>query len=120
MSFLDKLERRIGFIAVPGLVRIIVTFTALVYGLMILAPEFVSVIELDPALVMAGGVLRLFTYVFIPRTMSPLFQLLGLWFLWFVGEGLERAWGALRLVLYFLVGMLGTTVAAFAFGAQFS
>src|SRR5207237_2177251 len=37
-----------------------------------------------------------------------------------VGEGLERAWGAFRLTLYFLVGMIGTTVAAFFFGSNFS
>ena len=31
MRFLDKLERRIGFIAIPGLIRIVVGFTALVF-----------------------------------------------------------------------------------------
>lgn len=120
MTFLDKLERRIGFIAVPGLIRIVVAFTALVYGLMFLAPEFISVLELEPARVIRGEVWRLFSYVFIPRSLHPLWLLLALWFLWFIGEGLERAWGAFRLTLYFLVGMLGTTIAAFAFGAQFS
>ena len=32
----------------------------------------------------------------------------------------RRAWGAFRLTLYFLVGMIGTTVAAFLFDASFS
>ena len=31
MNLLDKLERRLGFIAIPGLIRIVVAFTALVY-----------------------------------------------------------------------------------------
>ena len=52
--------------------------------------------------------------------LSPLWAVLALWFLWFIGDGLERAWGAFRLTLYFLVGMIGTTIAAFFFGAQFS
>jgi membrane associated rhomboid family serine protease len=47
-------------------------------------------------------------------------MLLALWFLWFIGEGLERAWGPFRLTLYFVVGMIGTTVAAFFFGSDFS
>ena len=38
-------------------------------------------------------------------------------FLWLVGEGLEQAWGSFRLNLYYFIGMLGTTVAAFFLGA---
>ncbi len=52
--------------------------------------------------------------------MQPLWLLLALWFLLFIGDRLEQAWGAFRLNLYFLIGMIGTTVAAFLFGAQFS
>ena len=60
------------------------------------------------------------TYIFIPQTQSPLWIIFALWFLWWIGEGLEQAWGAFRLSLYFFVGMIGTTVAAFFFGARFS
>jgi hypothetical protein len=52
--------------------------------------------------------------------LSPLWVIFVLWFLWFIGEGLEQAWGAFRLTLYFFVGMIGTTVAAFFFGSNFS
>jgi membrane associated rhomboid family serine protease len=45
---------------------------------------------------------------------------MALWFLWYIGEKLEAVWGSFRTTLYFLVGMVGTTVAAFLFGAQFS
>lgn len=126
MTFLDKLERRLGFIAIPGLMRIVVGFTALVYVLTFVNPEFFTVLDLNPAKIRAGEVWRLFTYIFIPRgigqpgPMQPLWAVLALWFLWFIGEGLERAWGAFRVTLYFLVGMIGTTAAAFLFGAQFS
>ena len=47
-------------------------------------------------------------------------ELVALWFLWFIGDGLERAWGPFRLTLYFLVGMIGTTVAALLSSSQFS
>src|SRR5207302_10081066 len=63
---------------------------------------------------------RLITYVILPPTDSFLWVFLLLWFLWFIGGGLEQAWGAFRLTLYFIVGMIGTTVAAFFFGARFS
>src|ERR1700676_2952802 len=120
MSWLDKLERRFGFLAIPGLCRLLVGFTVLVFVLILLNPDFLNVTTLDPARVRRGEVWRLITYIFVPPSLSPLWLLLALWFLWFIGDGLERAWGAFRLTLYFLVGMIGTTIAAFFFGSNFS
>ena len=119
MTWLDKLERRFGFLGVPGLMRIVVGFTALVWTLVWLNPDFRFALDLDPTRVRNGEVWRLVTYIFLPQTFS-FWVILVLWFLWFIGEGLERAWGAFRLTLYFLVGMIGTTIAAFFFGARFS
>jgi membrane associated rhomboid family serine protease len=120
MSSLDKLERRLGFLAIPGLIRIIVAFNALVFVLVRLNPDFQFVLDLNPARIMHGEVWRLVTYIFLPQTFSFLWVIFVLWFLWFIGEGLEQAWGAFRLTLYFFVGMIGTTIAAFFFGSNFS
>ncbi len=127
MTFLDKLERRFGWLAIPGLIRIVVALTALVYLLTFINPEFISLLSLSPVRIRAGEVWRLVSYIFIPHSMGapgslmqPLWLLVALWFLLFIGDRLEQAWGAFRLTLYFLVGMLGTTIAAFLFGAQFS
>ena len=120
MTWLDKLERRLGFLAVPGLMRIVVGLTALVFMLVRLNPDFRFVLDLDPARVLHGEVWRLVTYIFLPQTASFLWIVLFLWFLWFIGDGLEQAWGAFRLTLYFFVGVIGTTAAAFFFGARFS
>ncbi len=127
MTFLDKLERRFGWFAIPGLIRIVVALTALVYLLTFLNPGFLSILELEPAAILQGEVWRLITYIFIPRAigqagsmMQPLWLLIALWFLLFIGDRLEHAWGAFRLTLYFVVGMIGTTAAAFFFGAHFS
>src|SRR5213080_3015937 len=119
MTWLDKLERRFGFLGIPGLIRSVIGFTALVWALMWLNPNFRFALDLDPARIRHGEVWRLVTYIFLPQTLS-LWIILALWFLWFIGEGLERAWGAFRFTLYFLVGMVGTTAAAFFFGAKFS
>ncbi len=120
MTWLDKLEKRLGFIAIPGLTRILVGFTALVFGLAWLMPGFISMLNLDPGRIRHGEVWRLFTYIFIPPTLSSWWVLFALWFLWWIGEGLERAFGPFRLTLYFLVGMVGTTAAAFFLGSEFS
>lgn len=120
MAFLDKLERRFGFLAIPGLIRIVVGFSALVFVLVRLNPDYVSLLDLDPARIRHGEVWRLFTYIFIPQTLSPLWIIFVLWFLWWIGDGLERAFGAFRLTLYFLLGMIGTTAAAFFFRTNLS
>ena len=127
MTFLDKLERRIGFIAIPGLIRIVVGFTALVCVLAFVNPYLLEIFDLDIAAVKRGQLWRVITYLFVPRSpvqpgamLSPIWAVMALWFLWMIGEGLERAWGPFRLTLYFILGMIGTTVAAFLFGAQFS
>jgi membrane associated rhomboid family serine protease len=120
MSFLDKLERRLGFIAIPGLIRAVVTLNALVFVLVWLNPGFDSYLALKVDRIYAWEVWRLVTYIFVPRMAYPLFVVIALWFLWFIGDGLERAWGPFRLTLYFLVGMIGTTVAAVLSDSQFS
>jgi hypothetical protein len=126
MTFLDRLERRLGFIAIPGLIRIVVAFTALVCILAYLDRQFLSVLELRPELIKQGQVWRLFTYIFIPTSpltgslLSPLWAVVALWFLWWIGDKLEAAWGAFRVTLYFLTGMLGVTLAAFLLHATFS
>ncbi len=120
MSWLDKLERRIGFLGIPGLPRILVGFTALVFILGLLLPGFIGILDLDPERIMHGEVWRLVTYIFIPPTSSPIWVLFALWFVWWIANGLERALGPFKLTLYILIGMIGTTAAAFFWGSQFS
>ncbi|MDQ2867535.1 MAG: rhomboid family intramembrane serine protease [Verrucomicrobiota bacterium] len=126
MTFLDKLERRVGFIAVPGLLRYVAALTALTFILYKFQPTFLQFVDLDRAAILRGEVWRLVTYIFIPALGSLLpvpdwfnaaFMVL---FLIWVGDRLEDAWGSFRLTLFFLVGMAGTTVAAFVFDASFS
>jgi hypothetical protein len=126
MTWLDKLERRIGFLAIPGLLRYVGFLTALVFVLEKVNPGYLNLLDLNPISVMHGEVWRLVTYIFIPQmaSMLPLpdwvnvaFYVL---FLWWMGNGLESAWGAFKLTIFYLIGMIGTTIAAFFFGAAFS
>ncbi len=126
MRWLYVLERRFGHLAIPGLMRVVVMFNVLVYLLLLSYPAYVDALTLRRDRIMAGEVWRLFSYIFIPAVsvggklnMAPLnalFAFLYFYFIWLMGEGLERAWGSFKLNLYYLVGMLGTTVAVFFFG----
>src|SRR5207247_8344079 len=84
MTSLDKLERRLGFLAIPGLMRIVVAFNALVFLLVRLNPGFRLVVDLDPGRIRHGEVWRLITYIFLPQTDSFLCVFLLLCFLFFI------------------------------------
>lgn len=113
MNWLDKLERRFGHIAVPGLMRIIVVLNAVAFILLRINRNWVGALVLDPDRVMRGEVWRLVSYLFIPPTMDPIFLLFALYFLWLMGDGLEQEWGAFRLSVFYLCGMIATTLVAF-------
>jgi hypothetical protein len=117
MNVIAFLERHFGRFAIPGLVRIIVALNALVFVCAKLNPAVIYYLNLNPAAVRHGEIWRLLTYILIPGTDSYFWILFALAFLWMIGDGLEVAWGAFRLNLFYLVGMIGTTVAAFFFGA---
>ena len=113
MNWLDKLERRFGHIAVPGLIRIIVVFNVVAYVLLHIDPAWIDALELDPNRAMRGEVWRLISYLFIPPTMHPIFLFLALYFLWIMSDGLEQEWGAFRLNVFYVCGMIATTMVAF-------
>jgi hypothetical protein len=125
MNWIDRAERKFGHLAIPNLIRLITGFNALVFVLYKLVnPHFIEVLQLDPRAIMQGEVWRLVTYVFIPSIGGPIFDwiiaVFYIWFLWWLGDGLENAMGSFRVNLFYFLGMLGTTAAAFFTGANFA
>ena len=60
---------------------------------------------------------RLVTFVFSPTlTLNPLLFALEVYFLYWVGSSLERAWGAFTFDVYFLLGMAGAWAACLLTG----
>ena len=125
MSILDRLEFRFGRFAIPGLIRYVVALNALVYLLVKYNPYFLEKLYLDPYAILHGEVWRLVTYIFIPQFGSfviPewLTAAFYLFFLWWVGNGVEHALGTFKFNAYYFTGMIGITAAAFFFGSGFS
>lgn len=112
---LSYLENKFGRFAIPHLIPGLVFLCTITFVLLQLQPDFIQYLVLDPHLILQGQVWRLFSYVFIPPNTSLIFIIFALMFLWMLGNGLENAWGAFRLNLYFLLGLLSTTLLAFAF-----
>lgn len=104
--------------AIPGLIRYVALFNALVFVLHLLAPGFLSVLELDPRLVLQGEVWRLVTWIFIPETLSPFWIFFALLFLLYLGDGLESVMGPARLTLFYVTGVVLCTLVNFLFGLK--
>lgn len=114
---LARLERRLGRFAIEGLPMFIVGGMGLVFFLAYVRPEFLSRLTLSPSAIRHGEVWRLVTYLFIPPgDLSLWWVLFNLYWVWMVGSNLEAEWGAFKLNVYYLLGMLGTTAAALITG----
>ena len=122
MQWLNKLERKYRKYAIKNLIVYIIVFNALIYILDLVAPAGLSIdsLVLYRDLVLQGELWRLITYIFIPPSTSPLWIIFVLYFYYLVGTGLEQAWGPFKFNLYYLLGMIGTTAAAFITGAGYT
>lgn len=118
MKFLDRLERKFGKYAISGLMTYIVIGNAAVFILNYLMPSLniISKLALIPALVYKGQIWRLITFIFIPPNFSIIFIFFSLYFYYILGSGLEELWGSFKLNVYYLVGMVGTIIAALISG----
>ncbi|MFA9379805.1 MAG: rhomboid family intramembrane serine protease [Acetanaerobacterium sp.] len=124
--FLLKLERMIRKIAVPNLMLYITGGMLVMFLLGFLFPGMVifmgqetsllGIFSLNRDALFSGQVWRLITYIFMPSGSSPIFILISLYFYYMIGTNLERQWGTARFNLYYLLGMLGTTIAALISG----
>jgi hypothetical protein len=119
---LARLERKLGRFAIPNLTYVIVAGMAAVYVLSMLKPEFQPALQLDLDEIRRGQVWRLFTYLFLPPRVSmcglpePIVMMFALYFIWLMGTNLENEWGSFKYNVFWLVGMIGTTVAALITG----
>lgn len=117
---LARLERRFGKLAIPRVPYVIAVTSAVVYALGMMRPGFVQRLELVPAMIAAGQMWRLITWVFIPPAGSLFWAVFAILFYASLGTSLEHEWGAFKLNVYYLIGFLGTIAAAFVFGVPMS
>lgn len=119
MRWLDKLERKFGRYAIKNLMMYIIALNMAVYLVMLTDRTgwVMSKLTLIPSLVLKGEVWRLITYIFIPPESSMLFIFFVLYFYYLIGTSLEQQWGSFKFNIYYLIGMLGTTIAAFITGS---
>ncbi len=114
--FLAKLERKYGKFAIEHLTQFVVGGMAIVFVLWMVRPEFERMLTLDLEMVRRGQVWRLVTYLFLPTSHSRWWILFSLWWVWMIGTNLENEWGPLKFNMFYVLGMTGTTAAAWLSG----
>lgn len=115
-QWFDRLERRLGFLSIPGLAGFIVGMNAAVWALSLMRPEFPFALNLVPELVLRGQVWRAFTFLFIPPASGPLWTILWLGVLYTYSVALEREWGDFRFTLFYGLGAATTVAASLTLG----
>ena len=116
-AWVDRLERRLGFLSVPGLPGLLTAMTAAAALLAGAKPEFVAALALDPEALLRGQVWRAFTFLIVPPAMGLLWMLLWLAMIFACLSALEAAWGEFKLTVFIVIGALMSTAAALAAGA---
>ena len=100
--FLEKLERKLKWLAIPNLMLIVVGAMGVVIVMnyligMSAGQSIYSMLTFDKALIAKGQVWRVFTFLFLPPSGNVFFALIGLYFYWLIGSSLENEWGFVRI-----------------------
>lgn len=117
MTWIDKCEKRFGWLTFPRIIRYYALMHVLVYVLQIIRPDMGEVLEFDRGRILSGEVWRVFTFFFSASqfgAVSPitlLFLIFAVNFMFMVNDGLEAEWGSFKTTLFFYFGMLMVLVA---------
>ena len=115
MNWIDKLERKFGRFGVENLTMYVIICYVVGYFLAYFNPSLLSLLTLEPALILRGQIWRIITWVIYPPSMSNVlwFVIAIVFFYYPIGTSLERTWGSFRYTLYIFSGILFSVIGAF-------
>ena len=111
--WLDRLERKLGKLAIPNLMRYIIFGSAIVYLAGMVDSRIVYLLNMNPAAVLKGQVWRLVTFVFVPSMGNIFTTLLSLFCYYWIGGALERTWGTFKFNFFYWVGIIAIDLVLF-------
>ncbi len=118
MSFLYKLEKKIGKYAIPNLTRYIIIAFVIGYLLMIFAPQILVNLVFDGMSIIEGHQYwRIFTWIFFPPRGIDFWTLLMLFFYYSAGNRIEMVVGTFLYNVYtiggYIIASIGVTIASY-------
>lgn len=99
---------------IPNLMMyiVIISLAVLLLTMMDRTGALIKLLAFSPELILKGQVWRLFTFIFIPQSLS-LWSLLFFYFYYWIGSALEREWGTPRFNIFLISGILLTAIYGF-------
>lgn len=113
MNWLNKLERKFGRYAIPNLMWYVIALNITGFVIALGVPQLEPYLTLSIEAVLHGEVWRLISFILIPPTYSIIGLFFFVLFYYWIGQGLEQAWGAFRFNVYLFTGVLLHIIAAF-------
>ena len=113
-QFLNRMERKFGRYAIPGLMRFVCAFY--IAGLVIhyMNPLFyLRYLSLDVPSVLHGQVWRLVTFLMQAPDTNLIFFFFVVYLYYMIGQTLETTWGFFRFNVYYFTGVILTILGAF-------
>jgi hypothetical protein len=114
-KWLRFLERKMEWLGVPHISIIFVTLQVFGFLLVFSDPAWFLRLALLPDLAFHGEPWRLVTFLSLPVSMSPLWIIFALLFLYSIINSIEAEWGAFKTTFYILVSVVLTIIFSFVF-----
>lgn len=114
--WLDKLEKKIGWIALPNLALFLSAVQFIGFLAALFNYEAIAVVNLNPEKVLSGEFWRMLTFLAVPMDTRPLFMVIEVFFLYFAINTLEHQWGEFKTTFYLLISIIITDIFALITG----
>jgi hypothetical protein len=113
MNLLDNIEKKYRRYAVHNVTLYLVIGQVLFFVFALSGRFILERVVLVPERVLSGEWWRLFTFLFIPPVISPIFAFFAWYLFYLMGNALEGHWGAFRYNIFLLVGYVITVAVSF-------
>jgi hypothetical protein len=121
MRFLDRFEKKLGWLSFPGLLRYYALFHVMVFLSQFINEGIGAMLEFDREKILAGEVWRVVTFLFASSgsgglgAMGALFLFFMVMIAFMMSDALEGAWGEFRTTMFHYTGFVGLLVANFLY-----
>lgn len=114
---IDRFCSRHPRFGISNLMLYLVIAQAVVFVLDLLTHSMASaLLAFSRPAILRGQVWRLVSFVIVPREDNPFYLLLSCYFYYWIGQALERSWGAAKFTLFYLCGVVLTAAMGMVIG----
>lgn len=114
-NWLDRLERRIGWFSLPNLSLYFVVAQGFGFLFFQIDPNIISKMILHPYALKQGEWWRAVSFLAVPLSANIFFQLIVIWFLFFIVNIVESSIGEFKTTFYLFLSVLFSNIFALAF-----